>query len=77
MTTFVYRCPNTALKMQRFSDDESPDGGSGGYYITFTCNACGQIHLVNPKTGRVFGGDDLGAAPLARTTAGAKMMSRL
>jgi hypothetical protein len=50
---------------------------SGGYYITFTCNACGQIHLVNPKTGRVFGGDDLGAAPLARTTAGAKMMSRL
>jgi hypothetical protein len=55
MVTFVYRCPNTALKVQGFSSVEVPDGGAGGFYTTLTCTACRQIHLVNPKTGSVFG----------------------
>ena len=55
MTTFVYRCPNTTLKVQGFSVDEVPDGGAGAYYMTVTCTACRGLHLVNPKTGSVFG----------------------
>jgi hypothetical protein len=59
MTTFVYRCPNTTLRVQGFSVDEVPDGGAGAYYVTVTCTACRGLHLVNPKTGRVaFGGND-------------------
>jgi len=36
-------------------DDESEDGET---YEGVICHACGQLHLVNPKTGETLGGDD-------------------
>jgi hypothetical protein len=36
-------------------DDESEDGET---YEGVICHACGQLHLVNPKTGETAGGDD-------------------
>ena len=54
--TFLYRCPTTSHKVQglvrgnaRSTDDT--------VYETVTCLACNGVHLVNPMSGRVLGGD--------------------
>jgi hypothetical protein len=57
MATFLYRCPNTGMRVQGWvADDptERPDNS----YDAVTCVACTQMHLVNPKTGKVLGQDD-------------------
>jgi len=53
MATFVFRCPSTGLKVQGWSAEEIPD--EPNTYETITCTACGQLHLVNPSTGRALG----------------------
>jgi hypothetical protein len=54
MATFLFRCPNTGLKVQGWSAEEMPDDGRNDYE-TITCAACGQLHLVNQASGRVLG----------------------
>jgi hypothetical protein len=55
MPTFLYRCPNTGLKVQGFiADDPTEDDN----YHPVTCTACTRVHLVNPKIGKVLGEDD-------------------
>ncbi len=57
MATLIYRCPTTGLNVQAwFADRASDDGGET--FEAVTCAACRQLHLVNPKTGRVVGGED-------------------
>jgi hypothetical protein len=51
MMTFIYRCPTTGLKVQGHAADDLIGGES---YEPVTCTACGRIHLVNPKTGKVI-----------------------
>jgi hypothetical protein len=51
MIGFVYRCPATGLKVQGHLADELLDGET---YESVTCTACGRVHLVNPKSGRVL-----------------------
>jgi hypothetical protein len=51
MIAFVYRCPATGLKVQGHLADELLDGET---YESVTCTACGRVHLVNPKSGRVL-----------------------
>jgi hypothetical protein len=49
---FLYRCPNTGLKVQGWvSDDPTKEEA----FQPVTCTACGRVHLVNPKTGKVAG----------------------
>lgn len=58
MPPFMYQCPTTGLKVQGVlpdGTDESDDADDS--YRTVTCVACGMMHLVNPRSGRVVGGD--------------------
>jgi hypothetical protein len=56
MPPFLYRCPNTGEQVQCWvADDPEEDDLS---YVQVTCLACAQAHLVNPKTGRVLGGEE-------------------
>jgi hypothetical protein len=52
MIAFVYRCPATGLKVQGHVADDLIDGGDT--YEAVTCTACGRVHLVNPKSGKVL-----------------------
>ena len=54
---FVYRCPNTSLNVQGRIDGELTDH-EADCYEAVTCMACTRVHLVNPKTGRLFGEEE-------------------
>lgn len=56
MATFIFRCPNTGLKVQGWIADD-PEKGEG-FYKAVTCTACGNVHLVNPENGNVLRSDD-------------------
>jgi hypothetical protein len=56
MAALIYRCPATGQNVQTwFADDGSENGNT---YLTVTCLACQQVHLVNPGSGKVLGNDD-------------------
>jgi len=57
MAPFLFRCPNTGLRVQSWAADDLSDDDRESYEST-TCHACGGLHLVNPKTGEVLGSDD-------------------
>jgi len=48
----VYRCPRTGLMVQGWVADEPMSGGES--YESVTCTACGRVHLINPKTGKIL-----------------------
>ena len=54
MAAFLYQCPNMALSVQGWVADD-PTEGEAETYEAVTCTACTQVHLVNPKTGKVLG----------------------
>jgi hypothetical protein len=56
MGPFLYRCPNTGRQVQAWSADDPTEDDDA--YQTVTCLAYAGLHLVNPKTGKVVGGDD-------------------
>jgi DNA-directed RNA polymerase subunit RPC12/RpoP len=58
MAPFLYRCPNTGQKMQGWVADDRSDGEDDTHYEEIACIACGLLHLVNPKTGKVLGPED-------------------
>ena len=64
MAAFLYRCLNTALNVQGWVADD-PTEGKAETYEPLTCTACTQVHLVNPKTGKVLGLTKIQAAPAA------------
>jgi hypothetical protein len=54
MATRVFLCPHTGQRVQGwFADDGSENGGDT--YEGVNCLACRQVHMVNPKTGKVLG----------------------
>jgi len=57
MANFVFRCPATGFNVQHRLDDD-PDV-SENEYEAIACPACTSIHLVNRKTGKLLGRDDL------------------
>ena len=48
MPPFLFRCPNTGYRIQGFVAEDA-----SGH-----TEACQQVHLVNPTTGKVLGEDD-------------------
>jgi hypothetical protein len=58
MAPFLYRCPNTAFRVQGLSTINGSENGGEVVYERVTCLACGQPHLVNPKTGKILGADN-------------------
>ena len=55
VATFVFLCPNEALKVQGFTAEEI---GGAHIYETLICLACSRSHTVNLTTGRVVGADE-------------------
>ena len=56
MAPFVYRCPNTGLRIQAWAAEEVTEDEDA--YEPVTCVMCQQVHLVNAVTGKVLGGDN-------------------
>jgi hypothetical protein len=56
MAAFIYRCPNTRLRIQALAAEEIAEDADT--YQPVTCIMCRQVHLVSPFTGKVLGGDD-------------------
>ena len=57
MAAFLFRCPDTGVKVQGWVAD-IPEEGGGATYELVTCAACSRLHLVDPKSGRVLGSED-------------------
>jgi hypothetical protein len=57
MATFIYRCPATSFNVQGWVADD-PTEGEGDTYEAVTCTACTQVHMVNPKNGKLLGTDE-------------------
>ena len=51
MVPFTYRCPRTGQQVQGWA---AADLGDSEAYEPVTCTACGRVHLVNPRTGKVL-----------------------
>ena len=51
MIAFIYRCPRTGQQVQGWAADHLADGE---IYESVSCIACGRIHLVSPKSGKVL-----------------------
>ena len=51
---YLFRCPVTGARVVGVLVEEAPDDDPGAY-VPVTCLGCGQIHLVNFKTGRTKG----------------------
>ncbi len=57
MGAFIYRCPDTGLKVQGWLAEDPSSADDDGTYETVLCAVCGRGHMVNPKTGKVVGDD--------------------
>jgi hypothetical protein len=57
MPPFVYRCPVTGLHVQGLVPDDDESDGAGDTFEGIDCLACGGVHFVNPKTGKLMGED--------------------
>jgi len=59
MPVVRYRCPTVGKPAEAWTeleDDEEQE--LLVYFDTVYCNACGGVHLVAPKSGRVAGEDE-------------------
>jgi hypothetical protein len=54
MPAFLYRCPTTRLHVQGWAPDDEAEG-AGDVYEDIACLACGGVHFVNSKTGKLMG----------------------
>jgi hypothetical protein len=61
MATRVFLCPNTGDRVQGWFVDNGSDSET---YEVVACLACRQVHMVNPKTGKVLGADEETNDPL-------------
>jgi hypothetical protein len=57
MLLFIYRCPLTGRNVQGFVAEEAAKAADDKTYESVNCTACSRLHLVNPKTGAVVGGE--------------------
>lgn len=57
MPAILFRCPNNGQRAQGWIADDPILLGDLSY-DTVSCAACGQSHMINPKTGKVLGEDD-------------------
>ena len=53
MATFLYRCPNTRLRVQGWIADEWSQPETQNYEAV-NCIACGGVHLVNLANGKTI-----------------------
>ncbi len=54
MPALIYRCPLTGTNLQIWYEiDDDPAESADGLFESIPCKACGQTHLVDPKTAKV------------------------
>ena len=58
MATVIYKCPNTGMRIQRWFEDDVTAECDEQTFISTECPLCTRVHLVNPISGKVAGGDD-------------------
>jgi hypothetical protein len=53
MTTLLFTCPTTLMKVQHWLDggEDTPDHE----YETVVCKACARLHFINRRTGKLLG----------------------
>jgi hypothetical protein len=57
MAPRLFLCPTTGHPVQGwFADNGSEDDAET--YEGVACLACGQVHMVNPRTGKVLAADE-------------------
>jgi hypothetical protein len=61
LSAFTYRCPNTGKNVQGWTAEAIPEDPTESAYVRTQCPACARIHLVDPASGTVLGGDQLAA----------------
>ena len=54
MGSFIFRCPHANLNVQGFALDSND---TAAVFEPIVCTACEQVHLINPKTGKVLDED--------------------
>lgn len=47
---FLFRCPTTGMNVQGLADS---DLNAAGTFVAQACMACGRMHLVDPRSGRL------------------------
>ncbi len=52
MPPFIFRCPYTGYRVQGYDAKDNESERADGAFVGVTCAACGQVHFVNPKTGK-------------------------
>ena len=57
MPSFLFRCPITGEEVTGFLIEEAPSDDPDSYSAV-CCLVCGQLHLVNLKTGKTAGEDE-------------------
>jgi hypothetical protein len=56
MPSLIYHCPSTGMdETVWYEIDDGPRERTGALLESVVCKACGQVHLVDPKSGRVVG----------------------
>jgi len=61
MPGFIFRCPNTGVRVQAFAAEPATDSESTvdeNAREAVHCVMCQQVHYVNPVTGTVLGEED-------------------
>ena len=58
MAGYIYLCPSTRVRVQAFTAEAITTNTDT--YEPVTCIMCGQVHYVNPFTGKVLGSDEGG-----------------
>jgi hypothetical protein len=54
-----YRCPTVGKLAEVWTEGKDEEElGPHAYFDSVYCNACGGVHLVDPRTGRVAGEDE-------------------
>ena len=54
MANCLFTCPSTYLNVQHWRDEDDEDVLDNEYEGVM-CKACGRLHLINRKTGKVLG----------------------
>jgi hypothetical protein len=56
MTHLIYRCPRTGMNVQWRREEEAPDPNARVQsFISVSCPACTQLHLIDQQTGKLLG----------------------
>jgi len=67
MPAFLFRCPSTGLQVQGWVADD-PSKADDDAFEAISCHACGQVHLVSPKSGKTLGNKSERLNPATRSS---------